>query len=561
MIVRKYLISGICFILIIFSCVWAEEATIEMPNIKIIINNEQKVFTDIPISINGRTLLPLRQSLTYLGVQNDNQHIIWNESDKSVTIKHGKTEIYLKVYDDKAMVNGTEITLPAASTIYKGRTYIPVRFIAEALKKKVTWDDKYMAVYIAEEENYNQVKLILDKVLAESKKLKDTSYSVKYDLDVKLGGNIPKGLSPTFEKYVGADAVECDLISGVIHYKLDGPIGFTSIESAMPLVEEGYYAKDFSYMKYKGYKWSKSEFTDGTAFSYSTETGSKTPRSSKIVLSSLISVVGDTQYAGLKINQELSKGDEVILEGDVFSSYVINKISSILPTGKLGAQATMAMMFGGQVKSSISKMVIFVDSKSNTIKKIEFAPYLVYEIASKGDPLLITLSGKITHDYSSYNKGLNLKVPDEIVKNATSGALLADISTTGLITGRSSSEDYEKIKDLDTLDKVVGILGQGKKVSSEAADYYTWGNVSNRAYIEISFVEGKVSSSGCMSNYQIDKYEKIKLEMSYKEVVAILGEGKKSKTEVTDYYEWKYSDGGTIQVGVSNNKITGSSNF
>lgn len=558
---KKYIISIICFILMSCSCVWAAEAPTALPNVKIIINSEPKVFTDIPISVNGRTLLPLRQSLTYLGVPNDDQHIIWNQSDKSVTVKHGSTEIYLKLYDNKAKVNGTEITLPAASIIYKGRTYIPARFVAEALKKIVTWDDKYKAVYIAEEETYNQVKLILDKVLAETKNLKDTSYTVHYDLDVKLGGNVQKGLSETSEKHVGSDTIESDLISGVTHYRLGAQTGFTSIESTMPLAEEGYYSNDFSYIKNKGYKWSKSEFTDGASFSYSTETGSKTPRSSQIVLNSLNGVVGDTQYAGLKINDVLSNGDEIVLEGDIFSNYVMNKILSIIPTGKLGAQATMAVMFGGQVKSSIFKTVIFVDSKSNTIRKIEFTPHLMYEIASEGDPLSITLSGKITHDYSLYNKGLNLKVPDEVVKNATSGALAEDIPVSELITGRSSSDDYEKIKDLDTLDKVIGILGQGKKVSSKATDYYTWGNVDKEAYIEISFADGKVWSSGCTGNYQEDKYQKIKLEMSFGEVVGILGEGKKSKTEVTDCYEWKYSDGKTIQILVTNNKVTSSSAF
>lgn len=557
---KKCVFLGICFILLSFSCVRAEEAPKELPNVKIIIDNEQKVFADIPILVNGSTLLPLRQVLTYLGVQNDDQHIIWNQSEQSVTVKQGDTEIYLKVYDDKALVNGIEITLPSASTIYKGRTYIPVRFVAEALNKKVTWDNQYLAVYIGEEEAYNNVKLIMDQVLAQTKNLKDISYSVQYDLDVSLTGNIPKDILEATEKHIGTDTTEFDLVSGVTHYRLGDQTGFKSIESTTPMLKEGYYTKDFSYMKYDGYKWLKSEFTDEEAFSFSTDTGSKTPRSSQIVLNNLNGVVGDIQYAGLKINDELSNGNEVVLEGDIFSNYVINKISSIIPAGKLGAQATLAMLFGGEEKNSVYKMVIVVDTSSHTIKKIEFSPKFIYEIASDKTPLIITLSGKITHDYT-YNKGLNLKVPDEIIINATNGVLLEELPASEIITGRSSLNDYDNIKDLKTFDEVINILGQGKKVISESEDYYTWGNVSSGAYIEVSFVDNKVRSCGNMNNYLIDKFEKIKLGMTFDEVIGILGTGIKSKTEVTDIYEWIYSDGKTIQISVSNNIVISFSYF
>ncbi len=300
---KKHILWIICFILMSFSCVWAEEAPTELPDVKIIIDNEQKIFTDIPISVDGNTLLPLRQSLTYLGVQNDDEHIIWNQSDKSVTIKHNGIEIYLKVYDDKAKVNGKEITLPAASTIYKEHTYIPVRFVAEALNKKVTWDGSTKTVYIAE------------------------------------------------------------------------------------------------------------------------------------------------------------------------------------------------------------------------------------------------------------------AVPEEALGSAPGEVPTGDKPSSDVISGRSSSEDYEKISDLKTLEQVVGVMGQGKMVGSEAEEYYIWGSVDSGAYIEISFSNGKVWSSSNSNNYQDDKYQKINLGMTYDQVIAILGEGKKSRTEVTDTYEWVYSDGGTIQIMIKDNKVSGSSKF
>lgn len=558
---KKHILWIICFILMSFSCVWADEAPTELPDVKIIIDNEQKLFTDIPISVNGNTLLPLRQSLAYLGVQNDDQHIIWNQLDKSVTVKHNGMEIYLKVYDDKAKVNGKEITLPAASTIYKGRTYIPVRFVAEALNKKVTWDGKYAAVYIAEAGAYDQVKQVMDKVLAETKQLKDVSYNVSYDLEIKLGGSIPKGMTTTSERHVGSDTIEADLTGDITHYTLGAQTGFAMVEPTALLAEEGYYTKDFSYVRYKGRNWSKSEFTDDTAFTFSSETGSKIPRNSQIALNSLNGLVGDVQYAGMKIGSGAVVGDEVLLEGDIYSDYVIYKILSVIPAGKLGAQATMAVMFGGQMKNAALPTAITIDAKSNTLKKIEFRPQVTYVVEAQQGPLTITLSGKITHDYLQYNKGLKLSVPAEALENASGGALPEDKAASDVISGRSSSEDYEKITDLKTLEQVVGVIGQGRKVGSEAEEYYTWGSVDSGAYIEISFCNGKVRSSGNMNNYQDDKYQKIDLGMTYEQVIAILGEGKKSRTEVTDTYEWVYSDGGTIQIMIKDNKISGSSKF
>jgi hypothetical protein len=146
-------------------------------------------------------------------------------------------------------------------------------------------------------------------------------------------------------------------------------------------------------------------------------------------------------------------------------------------------------------------------------------------------------------------------------KNAVNGALVEDIPASELVAGRNSSADYEKTAELGTLDEVIGLIGHGKKTSSETTDYYTWGDAGNGAYIEVAFAGGKVCSLGCMGNYQADKYEKIKLQMSFDEVIGILGEGKKTKTEVTDCYEWKYSDGQTILIWVTNNKIMGSSMY
>lgn len=57
----------------------------ERPDINIIIDGVKGTYTNTPIIVNGRTLLPLRELLTNLGVSNDDQHILWNGRENSVT--------------------------------------------------------------------------------------------------------------------------------------------------------------------------------------------------------------------------------------------------------------------------------------------------------------------------------------------------------------------------------------------------------------------------------------------------------------------------------------------
>lgn len=148
-------------ILILLSCVIilsgvsqtisAEAIITEAPNIKIMIEGKQSTYSNTPIVVNGRTLLPLRETLINLGIKNDEEHIKWNQTEKSVTVLKDDTKVYLKVGDNIAKVNGSEIQLDAAPIIYKEKTYIPVRFVAQSLGKKVDWDSTTSTIVIKSE--------------------------------------------------------------------------------------------------------------------------------------------------------------------------------------------------------------------------------------------------------------------------------------------------------------------------------------------------------------------------------------------------------------------------
>ncbi|QGQ96344.1 hypothetical protein EHS13_16375 [Paenibacillus psychroresistens] len=64
----------------------------------------------------------------------------WDEAKRVLTAKKGETTLVLRPDDRIAEVNGLPVTLDVAPTIREGHIYIPLRFVAETLGAKVTWD-------------------------------------------------------------------------------------------------------------------------------------------------------------------------------------------------------------------------------------------------------------------------------------------------------------------------------------------------------------------------------------------------------------------------------------
>jgi len=98
--------------------------------------NNNLIKFDAPAYIKGGvTLVPLRAISEKLGGQ-----VAWNEESYSVTITKGDTVIEITANSTTVLVNGAPVEMSTPAEVTCGRTYLPLRFLAEALGCNVAWD-------------------------------------------------------------------------------------------------------------------------------------------------------------------------------------------------------------------------------------------------------------------------------------------------------------------------------------------------------------------------------------------------------------------------------------
>ncbi|MCF6097346.1 phosphodiester glycosidase family protein [Thermovorax subterraneus] len=112
-------------------------------NIRVYINGKEMKFETLPIVINGRAFIPMRDIFESLGAV-----VSWDGKKKEITARRGQVEIKLRIGDYNSTVNGTPIKIDAAPFIYKEKTMVPLRFVSEALGEKVEWDQVSRSIYI-----------------------------------------------------------------------------------------------------------------------------------------------------------------------------------------------------------------------------------------------------------------------------------------------------------------------------------------------------------------------------------------------------------------------------
>lgn len=348
----------------------------ELQDVKVIIEGELGKYNNVPIELNDRTLLPLREILTNLGVENDNEHIIWNGKESSVTIVKDSKKIYLKIGSDKATVNGEEIVLDTKPVLYKDKTYIPVRFVAQSLGKKVIWDGSSKSVLIRDEADFNRIQDIIKKSNAAMAENNNCQMKMDISAETKQSGlSMDIGITAAGK----VDFANKDMYMNM-QMKMLG----------MDMNLETYYVDNVAYTSNPlSQEWTKEELTKDEyekLFDQNSNTN--------------IFDATDALSAGLQEVQS-ENPDEILLKGDVFLGDLL----------KLAGQEQGTDISGYTFEKF--NVEISLDKNTYLINKLVMETTYYPEDDSLGE-----INMNISVEYSDYNSNIQIVVPQEVLEKA-----------------------------------------------------------------------------------------------------------------------------------------------
>jgi hypothetical protein len=103
--------------------------------IKVMLDGELVKFADTsPVMEGSRVLVPLRGIFEKMGAT-----LEWDPSTRVVKAQHGDKIITLPLGKSMATVGGETVTLDQPAMIVDRRTFVPLRFLSQALGAKVDW--------------------------------------------------------------------------------------------------------------------------------------------------------------------------------------------------------------------------------------------------------------------------------------------------------------------------------------------------------------------------------------------------------------------------------------
>ena len=96
-----------------------------------------------PFIHDGRTMVPFRVICENIGAD-----VEWMDETNTVIVRRADSVIKMSIGSKNAFLNDKEIVMDVAPVISDGKTYIPLRYIAELLGEKIRWDGETKTAYI-----------------------------------------------------------------------------------------------------------------------------------------------------------------------------------------------------------------------------------------------------------------------------------------------------------------------------------------------------------------------------------------------------------------------------
>ncbi|MEL7566012.1 MAG: stalk domain-containing protein [Dehalobacterium sp.] len=131
--------------------------------------NGQQITPDVPPKVvQGRVILPARAILEPLGAE-----FAWDSKSRTVTVYKGADKVTLVIDQKTAIVNGIKYTLDAPASIIQGRTFIPLRFVAETFDSYVEWNGDNRTVKVVYNESTSKRNMVVTGYYFDWRSLED----------------------------------------------------------------------------------------------------------------------------------------------------------------------------------------------------------------------------------------------------------------------------------------------------------------------------------------------------------------------------------------------------
>ena len=131
----------VCTFVTLFSI---SPVAVEM-TLRVVVNGKKLIFPDAQpfIDENGRTQTPARFIGEALGAK-----VEWDGKEKKAMFTSSTTTLVLYIGEEEYDVNGVKNKMDTQALLLEDRTFVPARYVAEALGAKVEWDAAIRTVYI-----------------------------------------------------------------------------------------------------------------------------------------------------------------------------------------------------------------------------------------------------------------------------------------------------------------------------------------------------------------------------------------------------------------------------
>jgi hypothetical protein len=110
-------------------------------DVNVVINNKALPAKPPPLKVAGQVMLPLRSVFNAMGAT-------VRYEDKIITATRGKKEVVMSPNVNQALIDGHEITMKVPPMVFQGATYVPLRFVAQALGDTVSFDKKTNTIIV-----------------------------------------------------------------------------------------------------------------------------------------------------------------------------------------------------------------------------------------------------------------------------------------------------------------------------------------------------------------------------------------------------------------------------